>query len=57
MSQKISRPYMFETDKYGNLPMHLAAKNGHTDIVKLFAEHGVNAEAENFDSESVFHCG
>jgi ankyrin repeat protein len=48
---------MFETDKYGNLPMHLAAKNGHTDIVKLFAEHGVNAEAENFDSESVFHCG
>jgi uncharacterized protein len=34
-------------DNQGNSALHLAAKNGHTEIVKLFLESGMGAEGKN----------
>ncbi len=34
-----------EADEQGNLPLHYAAANGHTTIIKLLTDHGINLDA------------
>ncbi|GFQ97849.1 phosphocholine transferase AnkX [Trichonephila clavata] len=43
-------------NKEGNTSLHLAASNGHTDIVKLLVEKGSDLSAVNKDGAAVYDC-
>ncbi|MCJ1369913.1 Ankyrin-2 [Loxospora ochrophaea] len=39
--------FLSYTNKYGNTPLHLAATNGHTEVMKLLYHYGADRNAEN----------
>ena len=40
----------------GTKPLHKAAEGGHTDLVKLLLEEGINTHATNDVSHSIYMC-
>nr|QQY02505.1 transient receptor potential cation channel 3 [Cryptocotyle lingua] len=40
---------------YDDTPLHVAAKNGHLDIVKLLLENGANVSSKNEKERTAFH--
>jgi ankyrin repeat protein len=43
-------------DGYGDMPIHHAARNGDTEIVRLLIEHGADAAAKNPRGHTVLYC-
>jgi ankyrin repeat protein len=43
-------------DGRGDQPIHHAARNGDTDVVRLLIEHGANVNAQNTRGHTVLYC-
>jgi len=44
-------------DKFGQIPLHYAARYGSSQIAKLFVEQGINVDTKSYsDQTPLFHC-
>jgi len=55
MNKSGVKDLLSERDQLGNTPLHIAARNGSADIVKLFYENGGDIYLKNEDEQTIMH--